>query len=308
MAPPIGIYQPFFKPELIERLDPGFIALNWLSNPTPTLRELALHRYIADNKIYTKHQLTGLLSAKFFSKTKLDSRQVHDWISGNPGFDVYLFNGLPHIPYAGYNNVERAKINRSASFEILMRTVCTKIGLELPEEFPRQTNANLCGCNYWVASARFWEAWDKNVITPLFDLMGKSKPSDEIFRLANYSAPKPVYELTFIYEQLVDHYIAQRKIKAAYYPWIKQSILSLHYQPSIRKYLEEMIPIVDRIDAAGPWTECDKVWLRDRYVAVRLGGSAKETLASDPSDFDLPRFYPEISEQSGSSLRGQFDV
>ena len=73
MEPSIGIYQPFFKPALLERLDRGFIALDWLSNPAPALRELAIHRHIAAEKIYSRHQLTGLLSAKFFSKTKLKS-------------------------------------------------------------------------------------------------------------------------------------------------------------------------------------------------------------------------------------------
>jgi hypothetical protein len=53
----IGIYQPFYKPSLIERLDAGFIPLDWMSNPTPALRELALHRYIAEDKLFAKHRL-----------------------------------------------------------------------------------------------------------------------------------------------------------------------------------------------------------------------------------------------------------
>jgi hypothetical protein len=39
MRSSIGIYQPFFKASLIERLDRGFIALDWVLNPTPALRE-----------------------------------------------------------------------------------------------------------------------------------------------------------------------------------------------------------------------------------------------------------------------------
>src|SRR5277367_5544890 len=84
MKPSIGIYQPFYKPELVERLDDGFTALNWLSNPAPALREFALHRYIAQQKIYERHRLTGVLSPKFFSKTGLLSSQVCSWLADNP--------------------------------------------------------------------------------------------------------------------------------------------------------------------------------------------------------------------------------
>ena len=107
-----------------------------------------------------------------------------------------------------------------------------------------------------------------------------------------YRAPSPVYILTIIYERLMDHYIAQKKVDAIYYPWSGHSVLALdHYPPSIKTYLEEMIPLVDRIDAAGPWSESDKGWLRKQYAAVNMGDSADETLTSDPMDFDLPRLY-----------------
>ena len=293
MGSSIGIYQAFFKPELLERLDRGFLVLEWLANPAPALRELALHKHIADKKIYAKHQLTGVLSAKFFSKTKLESEQVYNWILDNPKHDIYLINGIPHVPYAGYNNVERAKIQRGDQFEMRMRTLYRRIGVELPQELPRQTQANLCCCSYWVASAAFWENWIRDVIAPLFELMRSCEPTDEIFRYSNYHAPRRVYDLTFMYEQLIDHYIAQKNIDAVYYPWNAQSVLSLNYHPYVREYLEEMIPTVDGIDGAGPWRRRDKEWLRDRCAAMHLlGGSAKETLTSDPADFDLPRFYP----------------
>ena len=133
MGSSIGIYQACFKPELLERLDRGFLVLEWLANPVPALRELALHKHIADKKIYAKHQLTGVLSGKFFSKTKLESEQVYNWILDNPKHDIYLINGIPHVPYAGYNNVERAKIQRGDQFEMRMRTLYRRIGVELPQ-------------------------------------------------------------------------------------------------------------------------------------------------------------------------------
>jgi hypothetical protein len=295
MEPLIGIYQPFYKTALIERLDFGFIALDWLSNPTPALRELALHHHIAVQNIYSRHRLTGLLSPKFFAKTKLRSQQVYDWIADNPGHEIYLINGLPYIPYANYNDIERSKINNHPAFESWTRTLCREIGLELPEQFPRQTHANLCACNYWIASPSFWEGWVKQVMAPIFEMIAVHKPTDEIFGYAKHRVRSPVYQLTFIYERLIDYYVAQNKIDAIYYPWTTQRVLSLDYHPSIAAFLEEMIPLVDRIDAAGQWSDRDKIWLRERYAAVRLGTSGDDMLTSDPADFDLPRSYPASS-------------
>jgi len=90
---------------------------------------------------------------------------------------------------------------------------------------------------------------------------------------------------------LIDYYVAQKKINAIHYPWNAQSVLSLNYHPSVKAYLEEMIPLVDRIDAKGRWSDSDKAWLRERFAALNLGDATVE-LASDPADFDLPRFYP----------------
>jgi hypothetical protein len=294
MKSSIGIYQPFYKPALIEGLDPGFIALDWLSNPAPALRELALHRHIAVNEICAGHQLTGLLSPKFFAKTGLRSQQVYDWISANPGHDIYLISGLPYLPYTSYNLIERSTMLHHPRFESRFRSLSCEIGLELSREFPRQTNANLCLCNYWIASTTFWEGWVRDIVAPTFELIGRRKETDEIFGHHKYLAPSPVYNLTVLYERLIDHYIARKKINALYYPWNAQSVLSMpYYMPAIRKYLETMIPQIDRIDAAGPWRASDKTWLRQQYAAVSTGGDfASETMVTDPVDFDLPRFYP----------------
>ena len=293
MGSSVGIYQPVFKTSLIERLDRGFLALDWLSNPTPALRELALHRHIAVQNIYSRHQLTGLLSPKFFSKTGLRSQQVYAWIADNPGHDIYLINSGPYGPYTVYNSVERGKISHDPAFEIWMRGLCRTIGFELPQQLPRQTNANRCGSNYWVASPEFWEGWTREVVAPIFEMMGGCKETGEIFAYARYRSPTPACNITFIYERLIDHYVARKKINAIYYPWNTQSVLSLNYHPAVRVYLKKMIPLVDRIDAAGQWGDGDKAWLQERFAALVSGDVTVDTLASDPADFDLPRFYPD---------------
>jgi len=288
METSIGIYQPFYKPALVERLDPGFIPLDWRSNPAPALRELALHHHIAINKLYERHRLTGLFSPKFYSKTKWHSKQVYDWISENPGHDIYLIAGRPHVPYIHYNGVVRSQMLHFPAFEERMRDLCRRIGFQLPDEFARQTNSNRNSCSYWAASRRFWESWSADVISPIFKVIGNSRESDEILAHARHWAPTPVYVQTFIYLRLIDYYIGQKQINALYYPWDARSILSLDYSPTIRAYLEEMIPLVDRIDATGQWSDSNRAWLQERSAEL----AAARQLDADPVDYDLPRRYP----------------
>jgi hypothetical protein len=296
----IGIYQPFYKPALVERLDSGFIALNWLPNPAPAQRELALHHYIAVRKIYSKHRLTGVFSPKFFAKTNLSSQQVYDWIQDNPGHDIYLISGEPHLTYANYNAIERISIIQSSAFETRLRSLCGEIGFNLPDFSLRQTAANSCYCNYWIASATFWENWFKDVVAPIAEMIRRHKETDSFLAYGIHAAPTPVYQLTFIYELLINHYILQKRVNSIYYPWNAQNILSLDYHPSIRAYLEDMMPLVDRIDARGQWNDKEKSWLRQRYAATRLVFAARERLSFDLADFDLPSRYPGMGPSPGT--------
>jgi hypothetical protein len=292
----VGIYQQFYKAGILERLDSGFIPLDWMSNPLPALREFALHHHIGTNKIYLKHQLTGLLSPKFYSKTKLTSQQVYDWISENPGYEIYLISGAPFVPYTQYYAIERNEIMHPPSFERRMRLLCGAIHLDVPEQFSRQTNRNLCSGNYWVATRDLWERWLEDVIGPIFALFNQRSEKDELFQYCNYAAPAPVYQMVFMYERMMDYYIARHQIKALYYPWTTERVLSLEYHPSIKRYLEEMAPEVDRIDARGAWNAEERLWLRKSYDAVRLRWTPDETLTADPVDFDLPRRYPGLKD------------
>ena len=96
----------------------------------------------------------------------------------------------------------------------------------------------------------------------------------------------------YVYERLIDHFVAQKKINAIYFYWNAPNLLSLNYHPSIKAHMEAVLSIVDRIDAAGRWSDSDRVWLRDRYAALNIANAAQEILSFDPVDYDLPRFYP----------------
>jgi hypothetical protein len=286
----MGIYQPLFNEAVREYLDPGFITLDWVHNPSPELRELALHDYIIQSRIFERHDLTGIVSPKFFSKTGLASREVKDWINQNPGHDVYCFDGRPFVPYTSYNSMERAALTHPG-FEDGMRRVCRAIGFDLPVELGRQTNRQAIHCNFWCASPSFWERWSREIVLPIFGLVQSNPPlANTVFCKTPYRSPTPVFLIVFIYERIMGYYIQFKGINAAMFPWTPERILDVIQLSPMREYLARNIRWIDEIDRRGQWTRDDREKLTDVYgkLLSRADIRGHEANSFDPGNFDLP--------------------
>jgi len=293
----IGIYQPIFKESIRQYLDPGFIALNWLHNPSPELRELALHQHILRCRFYEKHELTGLFSPKFFAKTGLAAHVVKKWIDKNPGHALYCFDGRPFIPYTAYNSVERGALSHH-DFEKGMRQVCRAIGLDLPVELGRQTNQQTIHCNFWCATPAFWQRWESEIVSPILALaQDNTFPVAAVFRKSPYRSPTPALLIVFIYERLMSYYIQIKGIDAVMYPWSAERILGLSLQPLMKDYLADNMPWIDEIDRRGQWTPADRSRLADTFNRLRSSSDFRLHDASDLLDSDLPSRKPPTSER-----------
>jgi hypothetical protein len=290
----ICIYQPLFNTAVGEYLDPGFTVLDWLHNPAPELREFVLHRHICQSRLFERHDLTGLFSPKFFSKTGLTSREVEHWIKQNPGQEVYCFNGRPFVPYTHYNTVERGFAD-DPEFEDVMRDVCRAIGFDLPSELGRQTNRQAVQCNFWCASPGFWERWCREIVSPIFELVqGDAVLARRVFCKTPYRSPIPVFLIVFIYERMMAYYLQVKAIDAAMFPWTAERILGLNWSPLMREYLVRNIPWVDELDRRGQWTTDDRVKLADAYDKLlgRANIRSHEADVSNPHYYDLPARKP----------------
>jgi hypothetical protein len=290
----IGIYQPLFTKAVREYLDPGFTVLDWLHNPSPELRELALHHHIWQSRLFERRHLTGLLSPKFFSKTGLTSRDVKHWIKQNPGHDIYCFDGRPFVPYTHYNSIERGVINHP-EFEDLTRRVCLAIGFGLPVQLGRQTNRQTIYCNFWCASSSFWERWSTEIVLPIFELVQSDAfLARKVFCKMPYRSPTPVFLIVFIYERIMSYYIQVKGIDAAMFPWTAERILGLNWPPAMRDYLEHNIPWIDEVDRRGQWTSDDRARLAGAYgkLLSQADIRAHEADSFNPHNYDLPARKP----------------
>jgi hypothetical protein len=243
--------------------------------------------HLADSKIYQGHDLTGLLSPKFYSKTGLTSGRLEQWISGHPGYDLYGINGQPYVSYTAFNTIEQAERSHGLPFEKGIRALCAEIGLDLPAEFGRQTNSNAFYCNYWCGTREFWQKWTRDVLIPIRTLRDSgSELARELFAPTSYASPTPVFLITFIYERLLGLYLASNKsIPFLGYPWKLEEILGLPYQPRLKDYLKEVGAWVDGLDRSGGWTSAD----RERLVSLYTSRLRPGHDGSDALNFDLPK-------------------
>lgn len=289
----IGIYQAAFSEAVREYIDPGFITLDWLHNPSPELRELALHKHILDSRLYERHRLTGLFSPKFFSKTNLTSAQVRRWIARNPGHEVYGFNGRSFVPYVAYNSIERGAF-LFPGFEQGVRQVCREIGFDLPAQPARQTNAQSLQCNYWCATPEFWERWGKEIVYPIFEIARRGNSlAGAVFSVTPYLSPTPVFLIAFIYEVLISNYIQANNIQSVMYPWSPEEILDLTLPEPVKGYLAQNIPWIDEVDRSRRWTPDARARLAGAFSEfLRQSDIRHEANSFDLSSHDLPSRKP----------------
>ena len=292
----IGIYQSVYSEAVRDFLDHGFIPLNRIGNPEPELRELGIHCDMFDAGLHRQHDLTGLVSPKFFSKTLLRSSHVHCWIEENPGYDLYLINARPFVPYTTFNCIDRAERAHGPNFERRFRQMCSDIGLKTPEVIGRQNHTNTVYCSYWCGTQALWERWGNEVLRPLRALQGSNHASVDLFVRVPYPSPTPVYNIAFFYERLMSVYLQAYDVRYLAFPWTEERILALDYHPLVREYLRSAIPWVDEIDRTNGWTQARRAELSARYEPVRRqsGVEGHEVEAFDPADFNRPRRNPNV--------------
>jgi hypothetical protein len=286
----LGAYQVVLSDEIVPFLDGGFLPLDWRANPTPELREIAIHAHVGRSGLFRNHKITGAISAKFYVKTNLRSLDVNNWITANPGYDVYLINSVPFIPYINYNSIERGCLRHQADFDIIMRALCNRVGVNLPDDLRRQSNKNSALNSCWFASQGFWRQWMADAVETLLsrDILGESL-YQKIYSTVDYFKNSPSVILApFLYERLISLYIENNNIKALHYKWTHEEILNLRLHPIVKRYLARMMPIIDEIDEKPFWTPEDREFLRTESMKEIGSVTGKEMNVVDSENFNLP--------------------
>jgi hypothetical protein len=156
----IQIRQIYYSDQTLNILDPGFIAMDNMSNLRPDWMEYWPIRNFLMNSTLSSDSYYGFFSPRFREKTGLDAAQVHDFIAGHDGMaDVFLFSPCVDLS-AMWTNVFAHFDQEKGNHETLRQLIALITpGFEDLATQILMDSRNTVYCNYFVAKPEFWKLW-----------------------------------------------------------------------------------------------------------------------------------------------------
>jgi hypothetical protein len=155
----IHIYQSYLHDSDLSELDPAFIPNDWRHNPFPEYREIGIFFDFFNSGKYKSADYVGVLSKKYFSKTKIPGRKFLEFIQQNPGYDVYFINPFPQNKYFSFNVWQHGEMCHKGLAEATQQLMdYAGVNIHL-KDLGRNDQNTLLYCNYWVGNAYFWEQY-----------------------------------------------------------------------------------------------------------------------------------------------------
>ena len=210
------IFQIYFKPELQAHCDPAFTPLDNTANPRPELREWDVWDREYENILEQDLDHWGFVSWKFKEKTNLSGEQVFNWISANPGYDVYLLNPCILNEACFSNSWEQGDYHHP-NISAIGNSFLEKIGYTDPDVKSLMLDRNkTVFANYIVGSAAFWDKF----MTFTHKLFSEAEKDPEFKHqvfgegLSNYAHDKSLPNFTFLIERLIPTYLELENINS----------------------------------------------------------------------------------------------
>ncbi|MCM2458013.1 hypothetical protein HGO37_21715 [Rhizobium sp. CG4] len=203
----------------------GFEPLDFRHNPHPELREFQIFEALYRDGVYKSADVLGAVSTRFQGKSLLDGKQVADWITSSPGYDVYVVNPYPQFAYTHKNLWQFSENTRDPKFTEKSQAVLNAAGLDydLSSVGHHHTDILSC-CSYWFGTPRFWERYMEEMILPVLRLSAQDlgvELHDFLYKNQEYYgvAAKGCGSLPFLLERSVSIYLQkQQDIRALFYP------------------------------------------------------------------------------------------
>lgn len=201
----IGIYQLWYNEEQKKQLDPEYIPrkikeYDRQKNPFQENNDIIDVYY---NEKWKEFELIGVISWRFFEKTKLTPESIYQQIE--QGYDIYSMSPITYKkPKHHYDTREYAGM-----FEICQFVDSAKI-------LPVKTwgyNKIHSYCNYWLLTPENFEDYILNWLMPVMNLF---KYSDEAKKLFSYKMAHrgDMYStVVFFLEGLFSLYLYNKKFK-----------------------------------------------------------------------------------------------
>jgi hypothetical protein len=249
--PTIVLYQVCYKQEHYLNLTPSFFPYEWHHNPTPELRESAVYLDFYKRNLHLKNKYSGIFSPKFEIKTKILGADFLNFITNNPGYDVYFINPFPQNTYHSFNVWEQGEAYhpglREAAQELFN---AAGVDISIPN-LGRNDWKSCSYSNYWVASSQFWDLYIENLLKLVY---AANLEKDKFFSLTYHNGGSaPLFP--FISERLISSLlVVNSDIKALAYPYTYNEILNHCLHPCEIEVVKNMKESIDKWDLHGVYT------------------------------------------------------
>jgi hypothetical protein len=148
------LYQAYYETGQEEYLDSAFTPYDNTENKNPELREYPLWK-----KLYENHKGTmtywGLLSWRWFDKTKLPPIEFKEWIESNPGYDVYHIDPFLDVSVSNTNIFVQGERWHSGMIDCCNH-LFPKLGINKRVEDILYKPEHFSTCNYFIGNSNFW--------------------------------------------------------------------------------------------------------------------------------------------------------
>jgi hypothetical protein len=244
------IYEPIYETEQLVS-DQEFFPLNVADNSYGFLRELKYLIFIYRNKLFEESDYTGLFSPKFKLKSRISGCEFVNFVKENNGFDVYFINPFPQMQFWSYNVWMQGEAAHPGIVQVAHSLLQeANIDLDL-SNVPRNNQANLAYCNFWVGNQKFWNEYVGKILCPIWDLIIQHHRSPAVMAALHDTHHTAITSyVPFIIERLFSTYISSVLNTAALaYPISRIQILENYCLNDFEKNLVlEMEAVVNMAD------------------------------------------------------------
>jgi hypothetical protein len=250
MGHEVTVFQNYYTPSQRKWLDPAFVPHDGTRNPYPDLFEIYWLTKLYGKGLHRASTYTGLVSWKFFLKTRILGHEFLQHIQQNPGHNVYFINPFPEHAYAYFNVWDHGE-KAHPGITALAQTLFDKVGYKVSlRDLWRNDHRTLLFCNYWVGDGVFWETY-MSFLDPILKVAtrgGLSPRRNPYFASTNHSGRiRPFFP--FIFERMFSTFLLTNpQISTCPYVFELEGILDRCIFEKPRGHVRQYYELIDCMD------------------------------------------------------------
>lgn len=257
----LRIYQVFYADDQISTLDPAFTPLDNRSNAHPELREFPVMCRMHDQAQQDQVEFYGLMSTRWKEKMPaIEGSVLVDFITNNPGYDIYVYDPVPWYDAYSYNVWEQGNFYHPYILPIA-EDLFPRLNLDTGWIRRPITKETIFWCCYVVARRDFWNEWFSFFTSYPVALNGASQDIKDMHnQSARYSGKKDsdagLTYFPFMHERLLTTFVQanQHRYRVKSYR---------HYETKIPQELQDLSEL--KLQAVkNKDLKLIQQWIRDR--------------------------------------------